>query len=83
MNQIRVGLGNAITNSRYSPTVSARADVLTATASGVDSYWVADHLNALFPRSIHLIAKPPPRAVGPGLTSDVGRARIEPATNGL
>jgi phthiodiolone/phenolphthiodiolone dimycocerosates ketoreductase len=52
VNQFRVGLGNQIVNSRYSPTAFARADVLTATASGVDSYWVADHLNALFPRSI-------------------------------
>jgi phthiodiolone/phenolphthiodiolone dimycocerosates ketoreductase len=29
-----------------------RASMLMATASGVDSYWVADHLNSLFPRSI-------------------------------
>jgi phthiodiolone/phenolphthiodiolone dimycocerosates ketoreductase len=29
-----------------------RADYLTAVASGIDSFWVADHLNALFPRSI-------------------------------
>jgi phthiodiolone/phenolphthiodiolone dimycocerosates ketoreductase len=29
-----------------------RANVLMATASRVDSYWVADHLNSLFPRSI-------------------------------
>jgi phthiodiolone/phenolphthiodiolone dimycocerosates ketoreductase len=52
VNQFRVGLSNQIVNSRYSPTAFARADVLTARASGVDSYWVADHLNALFPRSI-------------------------------
>jgi phthiodiolone/phenolphthiodiolone dimycocerosates ketoreductase len=48
----RVGLGDAIVNSRYSPTASARADYLTARASGIDSFWVGDHLNALFPRSI-------------------------------
>ena len=52
MNQFRIGLGNQIVNSRYSPTALARADVLTAKASGADSYWVGDHLNALFPRSV-------------------------------
>jgi phthiodiolone/phenolphthiodiolone dimycocerosates ketoreductase len=48
----QVGLGDLIVNTRYSPTASARADYLTALASGVDSFWVGDHLNALFPRSI-------------------------------
>jgi phthiodiolone/phenolphthiodiolone dimycocerosates ketoreductase len=48
----RVGLGTQPVNSRYSPTAIARADVLTATASGADSYWIGDHLNSLFPRSI-------------------------------
>ncbi|HEX4557764.1 MAG TPA: LLM class flavin-dependent oxidoreductase [Mycobacterium sp.] len=52
MNPVRVGLSTQLLNSRYSPTVLARANVLMATASGVDSYWVADHLNSLFPRSI-------------------------------
>jgi len=48
----QVGLGDQIVNSRFSPTAFARADYLTAVASGVDSFWVGDHLNALFPRSI-------------------------------
>jgi phthiodiolone/phenolphthiodiolone dimycocerosates ketoreductase len=48
----QVGLGDIIVNSRYSPTALARADYLTAVASGVDSLRVGDHLNALFPRSI-------------------------------
>jgi phthiodiolone/phenolphthiodiolone dimycocerosates ketoreductase len=52
MSGFRVGLGDQIINSRYSPTALARTDFLTAMASGVDSFWVADHLNALFPRSI-------------------------------
>jgi phthiodiolone/phenolphthiodiolone dimycocerosates ketoreductase len=30
----------------------ARNNMRMATASGVDSFWVADHLNSLFPRSI-------------------------------
>ncbi len=52
MNGFRVGLVDQIVNSRYSPTALVRADYLTAVASRVDSFWVADHLNALFPRSI-------------------------------
>src|SRR6476646_7777969 len=48
----QVGLGDQIVNARFSPTAFARADYLTAVASGVDSFWVGDHLNALFPRSI-------------------------------
>ena len=52
VNQVRVGLITQILNSRYSPTMLLRASMLMATASGVDSYWVADHLNSLFPRSI-------------------------------
>jgi phthiodiolone/phenolphthiodiolone dimycocerosates ketoreductase len=49
----RVGLGNQIMNSRYSPTALPRADYMTAAAAGLDAYWVGDHLNALFPRSIY------------------------------
>jgi phthiodiolone/phenolphthiodiolone dimycocerosates ketoreductase len=52
MSGFRVGLGTQPVNSRYSPTAFARADMLTATASGADSYWVGDHLNSLFPRSV-------------------------------
>ena len=48
----RVGLGDLIVNSRYSPTAFARADYLTATASGIDSVWLGDHLNSLYPRSV-------------------------------
>ena len=55
VNPVRVGLSTQLLNTRYSPTALARANVLMATASGIDSYWVADHLNSLFPRSI---AKP-------------------------
>lgn len=53
MSGFRVGLGNGIVNSRYSATALARADYLTAVAAGIDAYWVGDHLNALFPRSIY------------------------------
>jgi phthiodiolone/phenolphthiodiolone dimycocerosates ketoreductase len=52
VNQFRVGLSSQIVKSRYSATALARADMLTARASGIDSCWMADHLNALYPRSI-------------------------------
>ena len=52
MSRFRVGLGTQPVNSRISPTAIPRADVLTAAAGGADSYWVGDHLNSLFPRSI-------------------------------
>src|ERR1700739_1724281 len=53
MSGFRVGLGNEIVNSRYSATALARADYLTAVTAGLDSYWLGDHLNSLFPRSIY------------------------------
>jgi phthiodiolone/phenolphthiodiolone dimycocerosates ketoreductase len=52
MDQVRVGLSTQLLNSRYSATMLARNNMRMAAASGVDSYWVADHLNSLFPRSI-------------------------------
>lgn len=52
MSRFQVGLGNQILNSRFSPMALPRADYLTARAAGLDSYWVGDHLNALFPRSV-------------------------------
>src|SRR6202048_4162073 len=51
-NGFRVGLADQIVNTRYSATAGARTDYFTAMASGVDSYWVTDHLNALLPRAI-------------------------------
>lgn len=53
MDRFRVGLGNQILNTRFSATAFPRADLLTARAAGLDSYWVGDHLNALFPRSVY------------------------------
>ena len=48
----RFGILDGIVNSRLSPTVLARASYLTAAATGADSFWVGDHLNAFLPRSI-------------------------------
>ena len=52
MNGFRVGLGTQLLNTRLSPTAMVHATYLAAVASGVDSYWVADHLNSLVPRAI-------------------------------
>jgi hypothetical protein len=43
MNGFRVGLGTQLLNTRLSPTAMVHATYLVAVASGVDSYWVADH----------------------------------------
>ena len=52
MKGFRVGLGTQLLNTRLSPTAMVHATYLAAVASGVDSYWVADHLNSLIPRAI-------------------------------
>ena len=46
------GIVDGIVNSRVSPTVLPQASYLTAAATGADSFWVGDHLNAFIPRSI-------------------------------
>src|ERR1700737_2619319 len=52
MSRFKVGLASEILNARHSPTALVRASHLTAVASRIDSLFVVDHLNSLFPRSI-------------------------------
>jgi alkanesulfonate monooxygenase SsuD/methylene tetrahydromethanopterin reductase-like flavin-dependent oxidoreductase (luciferase family) len=52
MKGFRVGVGTQALNTRRSPTTMVRAVYLAAVAAGVDSFWVADHLNSLVPRAI-------------------------------
>jgi len=52
IDRFRFGILDAIVNSRFSPTALPRMASLTAAATGADSFWVGDHLNALLPRSI-------------------------------
>src|SRR5215469_9118343 len=52
MRGFRVGVGTQVLNTRRSPTTMVGAVYLAAVAGGVDSFWVADHLNSLVPRSI-------------------------------
>jgi phthiodiolone/phenolphthiodiolone dimycocerosates ketoreductase len=48
----RVGVLDPILASRPSAEAFTRADYLSAVARNVDSFWVPDHLNQLFPRSL-------------------------------
>jgi phthiodiolone/phenolphthiodiolone dimycocerosates ketoreductase len=73
--QFRVGISTQVLNSPYSATALARADLLTARACGLDSYWVADHLNSLFPRSIAT-----PRYLGVAKLVPKIDAQLEPWT---
>jgi phthiodiolone/phenolphthiodiolone dimycocerosates ketoreductase len=48
---LKVGLAEQLLNTRFSPTALPRASYLTAVATGMDSFWVPDHINSLFPRA--------------------------------
>src|ERR1700761_7089142 len=52
MTGFRVGITNINVVSRPTAEGLTRADYLNALANRVDSFWVLDHLNALFPRSL-------------------------------
>jgi phthiodiolone/phenolphthiodiolone dimycocerosates ketoreductase len=52
MGGFRVGLMDPIIAARPAADTFTRANYLSAVASRVDSFWVPDHLNALFPRSL-------------------------------
>jgi phthiodiolone/phenolphthiodiolone dimycocerosates ketoreductase len=49
---LKVGLVEQALNTRYSPTMLARASSSIAVVTRIDSFWLPDHLNALIPRSI-------------------------------
>ena len=48
----KVGVAELPFTARYSPTALVRASYLTALAARTDSFWLADHLVSLSPRSI-------------------------------
>lgn len=52
MTRFRVGIMDPTIASRPAVDTFSRASYLTAVAAGVDSFWVPDHLNALFPRAL-------------------------------
>lgn len=43
---LKVGLAEQSTHIRYAPTAMIQASYLTAVATGMDSFWIPDHLNA-------------------------------------
>ncbi|ODQ96521.1 LLM class flavin-dependent oxidoreductase [Mycolicibacterium holsaticum] len=52
MARFRVGVMDPIVAARRTAGGATRANYLAALANGVDSFWVPDHLNAVFPRSL-------------------------------
>lgn len=52
MAKFRFGILDGIVNFRLSPTILPQASYLMAAATGADSFWVGDHLNAPLPQSI-------------------------------
>ncbi len=52
MTGFRVGVADPILAARPSAETFTRANYLGALANRVDSFWVPDHLNQLFPRSL-------------------------------
>jgi phthiodiolone/phenolphthiodiolone dimycocerosates ketoreductase len=48
----KVGLIEQPLHTRYSPTALVSASYLTAVGTGMDSFWVPDHINSLFPPSV-------------------------------
>jgi phthiodiolone/phenolphthiodiolone dimycocerosates ketoreductase len=72
----RFGFVDVIVNSRFSPSTLPRLSSLFAAGTGADSYWVADHLNALVPRSIFT---PEYQGVGAKLVPKID-ANFEPWT---
>ncbi|MBB5161631.1 LLM class flavin-dependent oxidoreductase [Mycobacterium sp. AZCC_0083] len=52
MSGLRVGLVDFIIAGRPAADTFTRASYLSAVASRLDSFWVPDHLNALFPRAL-------------------------------
>jgi phthiodiolone/phenolphthiodiolone dimycocerosates ketoreductase len=49
---LKVGLVDTLLHTRLGPTALPRANYLTAVTTGMDSFWLPDHLNSLLPRSV-------------------------------
>jgi len=49
---LKVGLAENLVHTRFGPTALPRASYLTAVATGMDSFWLPDHLNSLLPRAV-------------------------------
>src|SRR6202012_2900588 len=49
---LKAGLAENLVHTRFSPIALPRASYVTAVATGMDSFWLPDHLNSLFPRAV-------------------------------
>ncbi len=72
---VKVGLAAQALPMRYSPMAVTRSSYLSAVASRADSFWLADHLNSLYPRSM---AKP--KYIGAARFTPKVDANLEPWT---
>src|SRR6201997_820042 len=60
---------------RFSPMAVSRTSYYSAVATGADSFWLADHLNSLFPRSMAQ-----PKYIGAARLTPKVDANLEPWT---
>ena len=72
---LKVGVAEQLLNTRFSSTASARASYLAAVATGMDSFWVPDHINSLFPH-----AAMTPKYMGAARLIPDADAHLEPWT---
>jgi phthiodiolone/phenolphthiodiolone dimycocerosates ketoreductase len=72
---VKVGLAAQALPMRYSPMAVTRLSYLSAVATRADSFWLADHLNSLYPRSM---AKP--KYIGGARLAPKVDANLEPWT---
>jgi phthiodiolone/phenolphthiodiolone dimycocerosates ketoreductase len=75
MSRMRVGVMDSALAARPIVDSLTRANYLSAVANRVDSFWVPDHLNSLFPRSIWT-----PKYSGAARLSPRADASMEPWT---
>lgn len=71
----RVGLSEQPLHTRYSPTALVSSSYLTAVGTRVDSFWLPDHINSLFPPSVMT-----PKYVGTARLVPKIDAHLEPWT---
>jgi phthiodiolone/phenolphthiodiolone dimycocerosates ketoreductase len=72
---VKVGLAAQALPMRFSPMAVTRSSYLSAVASRADSFWLADHLNSLFPRSMAQ-----PKYIGAARLAPKVDANLEPWT---
>ena len=72
---MKVGLAAQALPMRFSPMAVTRSSYLSAVASRADSFWLADHLNSLYPRSMAQ-----PKYIGAARLTPKVDANLEPWT---